>query len=574
MPVQRKQMDRRVNAFLLILAVLLFMIKYYLATSLPVEARHYNTDDLLMVRMAESLLEGNWLGNYDAVILMKGAFFPLFLAATNKLGLSYLSALTICHFLATTFFISQMRFLIRDRQLLFVLLAVLLFDPCSYSSLTFQRVYRSSLTEIQVLFLFGSYFGVYLHVRDRRKTGNWSGLWREVLLSLIGGCALWSIWNTREESVWVIPFITVAAILIAIELIAYRREQNASRIRIGLLLACCLLPLAILMSGNTWICRENKKHYGVSIRLEEVDGEFAGALKTIYSVKNEIEFPYVTVSSEKLERLYTSSDSLRLIRPELDEYIKRYDQADRNRNDGQVEDGWFFWALKYAAFENGVAGTLPDSQIYWDQVRLELEAAINKPDSILKRQTIMPSALMSPWRREYLVELPKAICSAISYTVSYEGTEPLTAASGKASAADSHRFELITNNQVVYPDRENEIQRKLIEASAVKLKAVINIFRKLNPVSAIVGVITYLSVLIRASAKKEQEQIPFLLVVAGMMLSAAVILIGTAYTHITGFFAIKYDYLAGIYPLMLASEWIPILYLGEQLMSYYRKKMA
>ena len=142
---------------LLAAAALLCVFKHSLVTSLPVEARYYVTDDFLMVQMAEGLLSGNWLGAYDPVILMKGAFFPLFLAASNRFGSSYLSTLDFMNTLACVYFVWQMRHLFRDRRLLFPLFVVLLFEPCTFSGRTFQRVYRSSLTWMQVLFLFGSF---------------------------------------------------------------------------------------------------------------------------------------------------------------------------------------------------------------------------------------------------------------------------------------------------------------------------------------------------------------------------------------------------------------------------------
>ena len=50
-----------------------------------------------------------------------------------------------------------------------------------------------------------------------------------------------------------------------------------------------------------------------------------------------------------------------------------------------------------------------------------------------------------------------------------------------------------------------------------------------------------------------------LLIAAGMALSALVMILGACYTDLTAFVAIRYHYLAGVYPLMIASEWIMIL---------------
>ena len=544
-------------------AVTLILIKHSLVVSLPVEARYYPTDDFLMVQMAESLLQGTWLGAYSPVNLMKGCFFPLFLAGAARFGSSYLSVLDLTNTLAILFFVSQIRYLFRSRWALFVLFVVLLFEPCTYSNMTFQRVYRSSVTEMQVLFLFGSYFGFFLLTKERKDSGDWGNLWREGTLGLVAGTTLWAIWNTREESMWIIPFVSVASILILIDLIGALRVQKHALKLIGIRIFCCLLPFLILFGGNQWIRWQNERHYGVALRLEEVDGEFADTVKTIYSIKNEVDLPHVTVSREKLERLYAASETLRMIRPELDAQMERYSQADRNRSDREVEDGWFFWGLKRAAFENGAADTLLKSQLFWKQIRLELEDALNTPGSGLERQNTMPSVLMSPWRHSYLSELPDAVRKIVCYMVSYKENAPLIKASGKASNSVSRRFEIRTNNLVVYQDEENEVQQQLLEQKAAVLNWIINIYRTINPFVEVIGFSLYFVFLAICIIKRKKQLISLLLITGGMFLSATVMIIGTAYVHISAFPSVKYFYLVGAYPLMITSEWIVVLCFAE-----------
>ena len=142
-------------------ALLICLIKHLLICSLPLEVRDYNTDDRLMVEMAAGILNGQWLGPYDAVKLMKGAAFPVFLAVARTSGSSYMRLLDFTNSAACLFFTWQVRKIIKDRRLLFVLFTVLLFDPCTFSRFVFQRVYRSSITWPEVLFIIGAYLGLY-----------------------------------------------------------------------------------------------------------------------------------------------------------------------------------------------------------------------------------------------------------------------------------------------------------------------------------------------------------------------------------------------------------------------------
>lgn len=556
---------------LLALAVLLCIIKHGLVTALPIVARHYMTDDYLMVQMAESLLSGNWLGDYSPVILMKGSFFPIFLAASHRFGSSYLSSLDYMNTLACIYFVWQIRHLFRDRRLLFPLFVVLLFEPCSYSARTFQLVYRTTLTEHQVLFLFGSYFGLYLHGKEHRRSGNWQRPWSDVLLALVAGIVLWAMWNTREETFWAIPFIVVASILILLDLLwAVRFQKHALR-QISIRLFCCLMPFLILFGGNQWIRWQNKRHYGVALRLEEVDGEFASTLKTIYSIKNETDIPYVTVSREKLERLYAASDSLRLIRPELDAEMDRYSRADRDESDREVEDGWFFWGLKYAAFKNGVADTLPKSQQFWRQVRLELETALNSPDSDFILQPVMPPALMSPWQSANRAYVSETCLKGIKYLLRYDGVGPSFHSERVVPAATTRHFEFITNNISFYSEQkaplDESVHLALVTPVLDCLQRIIAVYQTLNPILALISVPSFVVFAVVCAVKKLAGHMPFILIVLGMALSALVLFCGVVYNDLTAFQAVDlYFYMSGIYPLMLSCESLTVLYLFERLL--------
>ena len=336
----------------------------------------------------------------------------LFTAAVHALGLSYLGALDVLNTASSVFFCVQTRHLIRSRKLRLALLVVLLLNPVTFAELTFQRVYRNSIVAMLVLFLFGSYLGMYLRLhKEKTSTGSDAvpGSTPAIAaLSLIAGTSLWALWNTREDSMWVAPFVAVAtAVMVALIALKARADCPPGQRAVRVLLIA--LPIALCVAGNSLIARKNQAVYGSMIRLEVSDGTFANAMHSIYSVQNEHEVPYATVTQEKLERLYGVSPTLNSIRPELDAQLAYYDTADRKRNDGNVEDGWFFWALRKAAFENGAADSLSAAEEFYARISREIDAALDDPSSGLARQSTMPSALMSPWRAEYASSLPLAI---------------------------------------------------------------------------------------------------------------------------------------------------------------------
>ena len=108
-------------------------------------------------------------------------------------------------------------------------------------------------------------------------------------------------------------------------------------------------------------------------------------------------------------------------------------------------------------------------------------------------------------------------------------------------------------------------QKVLLTPVYKKLTIIHSVYHVINPVVAGLGVAAYLLVIILSIKNKEKNDIPFILVVLGMGASAVIMVIGACYTHISAFTAITYYYLTGAYPLMLACEWISVLYVLQNI---------
>ncbi|MEG2206370.1 MAG: hypothetical protein RRY03_06805, partial [Oscillospiraceae bacterium] len=70
-------------------AVKLFLCSFQLMYASPELSP---IDDTLMVNLAKSISEGNWLGEYNWLTLGKHSFFALWLSVINTLGLNFLMA--------------------------------------------------------------------------------------------------------------------------------------------------------------------------------------------------------------------------------------------------------------------------------------------------------------------------------------------------------------------------------------------------------------------------------------------------------------------------------------------------
>ena len=549
-----KLLSRPAAAMIFTAAVILAVIlRQAVSAGLPLYIRESYFDDRLMLRMTEGLISGKWLGPYDSGTLMKGAFFPLFAAFAHSIGLSYLAVLTAFHSAACVFFTSQVRFLFRRRAVLLILLIVLLFDPGSFAWRSFQIFYRNTLAVPQVLFIFGAVFGLWLDYGSHR--------WKDIVRAVIAGFMVWAFWNTREDAIWILPFLLVGLVLVIGKAgVRFRQNRKVRQLAVGLVVA--VLPFLILFAGNGWICQQNEKYYGVPVRLEAENGAFAKALKALYSVKNKEDLQYVSVSREKLKRLYKVSPTLKSIKKKFNKSLKFYAEGGRYRHRGETEDGWFLWALRDSAFDAGKAETLTEAQEFYGKIAAEIETALE--EGKLERQNTMPSALMSPWRKGYAVEMLKTFPYAAKSVLFFDGTEALPANDREIGEKTIRWYQDVSNAEFVPMGDEKSAAAVSAAAAASRVNRIAKVYQTGAPIAGFAALALFFTMLVYCIRKKKAEHLPYFLVIFGMGLSVMVMLTGIVYTDITAFPAIRHTYLAGAYPLALACIVITILYWTER----------
>lgn len=89
---------------LILFLIALLIIKIIIVQIQPIVAKYSMIyDDQLMVEQANSIVSGNWLGEYDSRTLTKGAFTPLFIALTYILNIPFLIGKEIFYGIACIF---------------------------------------------------------------------------------------------------------------------------------------------------------------------------------------------------------------------------------------------------------------------------------------------------------------------------------------------------------------------------------------------------------------------------------------------------------------------------------------
>lgn len=416
------------------------MIKLLLVQTIPIFSMSpAASDDQLMVNLANSLIEGKWLGAYNDHTLVKGMFYPFFLAFNHFLGIPYLSALTLFYSFGCFIFVIAIKKVFKTEYPLYFIFTVLLFNPVSYATQTFLVTYRNSITPAQVLIIIGAVIAIYLNIEKQpRKCLPWA---------VLAGLTLASLWHTREDGIWILPFIIIAIILIIGSAIKYnykiKRKECFEKIGIA------FLPIVILLISTVFISTINYSVYGIFTTNELNGSNFKKAIDAFYSVKPNEKIEYVSVPRSTLNSICDNSDTLNTIRAELNESFDFWEDCGRNPGDMEVEDGWFFWALRYAAKNAGIYENAEKANAFWGNVSDEIQKAIMTGK--LEERTTMPSALMSPWREEYYKKLPQAFINVGKFLVTYSDMKLDVSVSIPDAGTGIRMAEVVTNNHAIYP---------------------------------------------------------------------------------------------------------------------------
>lgn len=410
----KNQSIRRKEVSFFLAMVLFGVLKEFLVYNLPIMAVPKGIhDDWIMVHMADALRSGQWLGEYNDLTLTKGMFFPLYLAVLNFLRLSYLSVSALLYTVSCMIFVYALRPLLKKYWACFTLYLVLLWNPVSYSVQAFQRVYRNSVSYIQVLLIFGGLLALWLRRKEPVK--------KQILWLLTAAIGMVTFFYTREDAIWVEPFLLVFLLVyLGTMFFSWKKEHRREYVGKAVLV---LLPFLCVWGAGQLIAQENDNHYNIRLTNELQKGGFAEMYKSMMAVKPEEDIPGVTMTREKIARMCDECPTLEKLEPYIQSSRLYWAGSGENEKDWEVRDGWVFWIFRTALAQ---AGYYTDGETVNQvclQIRDELEAAMD--EGRLTRQATMPSTYMSPWREGYLGDLFGALGKAIAYTTTYDEMETL-----------------------------------------------------------------------------------------------------------------------------------------------------
>ena len=548
-------MKLKKNTIIFIIAIIICIIlKQLLVCNLPISANvPLGADDGLMMKQASSIIKGEWLGEYNETTFLKGAVFPLFLSLIYFLHLDYISAITILYTIACLTLLWVISKAIKNKKILFLIFTILLFNPIMLVNSILTRVYRNSLIPTFAFFIIASYINLFLERnKEKYKGKTFTIIGLNILLPLF--------WFTREDSMWIIPYIIFMTCAILISIIYKNKKLNKEFWKN--LLALLTPMFSVIIFANI-ICIINYNSYGVyTVRN---DYYYNKAVKAIESVKANVKIEKVTNTREKMNRI-AEITVLGTIMPEFDVLANSYSKIDGNQQDDEVENGWFKFAFTGAANTAGYYKSAQDTNNFYNTLAIQIEDAIDK--GLLEKEDSKTDYL------QFFNEVINNTKECITYIFGYESME-LNLANTAREYREVHDKEFkdyarISRNKLIFSELSDKVDGKDVidfkkqeeYLDSVKYKsdivnAIIKIYKILNISLFILGFIYYIYCTI-GIIRRKNRLLENWVILSGILGAIFTVIVGIAYTTVKYFYAITTLYLVATYPLILAFNLISV----------------
>ena len=485
-----------------LLIVLLSLIRFLISYKLPsFYLASFNYDDLLMVSRLTHFINRS-ISLYNDYTLIKGIIYPIILFISYILKMSYSVMFSMIYILSSLVFILSMKKVINNKIILLLIYVLLLFNPISYSSELFQRLYRNTLS-IPLLLLF---LGGVINIIYSKKNNIFNYIYLGIIMSIM--------YLTREDNIW--------TMLVLVILIIYK---NYKHIKIKNILIS-LIPIIILFVNLNIVSYINYKHYNIYTYNELSKSNFKDAYIKILQIKDDKKINKVAIPKTTLYKLSEVSNVFNLSKLEIkNRYSKLSSYNEEIPNSDMV---WLFrnWVNIRNNFKSG-----KEANEYYKKLSEELDELFKSGK--LEKEFVIPSVFIATPTKSDIKPLIKNVAKTIIYTSTYKNIKTY-------KKMDSFKYDnKIKAYYKYYYDRYNT--ENIIDNNPIGIEIIRNIYKYFTIVFSFIAGLVYL----KNIRKKDKLN----LVINIILLIYIVIVGGVAYTHTTAYNAIRYLYLGNVYIL-------------------------
>ena len=530
-----------------IIIILLILLKIYLISVQPIKYIPENKyDDALMLKQANSILQGKWLGEYNSLTLVKGPITPIFIAILNKLHIPFLIGQELLYDVSCLFVIYTFSKTIKNKKILYIIFAILLFNPVTFST-EICRVYRDGIYTSLTMLLIGFSYSIFLNRENSPK--------KQIKYFIGLGITLSALYLCREESIWILPFVIISTITTIIFIIKDKKIEN-KKILIGMY----VIPIAIFIINNLTICTVNYKNYGVFELNQYWSKEFKEAYGAITRViPNEI-YSKVPVSQETIKRICEISPKFK----EIEEYLTG-EEADKwskcgDGKIGEIQGGWIHWAIIKGVDAKGYYKDAKTANQYYKELANEINNAIDEgkiEGYKNKRVTNVPR-----FNFEDIINSIKKCKDTIRMENNFYLLKIVVQNRLSNDLQENEKWKNITreeiDTEITYNGTENQNRLNA-------LKQIKNIYIKINPIMFKISLICVIGLIICSiiNHNKIYNEILILLGLAGLYLCRIFIITFTYITMYTD--ALNTMYLANTYGVQILFSLLAIIFFVQNI---------
>jgi len=516
-------------------------------------------DERLFIRSAQTILAGDWLGPYDCLTLVKGPFYPIWIAFNHILGISlllsqhllYISASLVLVLAATPIFPGWKTFI-----LVFI---VLVFNPMSFAGEVMPRVMREGIYPALTMLCLAGALGIFMRSgQSEAACRPWS-----FLMALF----LPAFWLTREEGLWIVPGLVILHVATCWRFYKYlkneppdfRKTQNLKMCRILVLPYLSLLVCIGVVSGINWY------YYRVFTVVEVKSKPFTSAYGALSRTIPPEAGRYVSVPRDVRQKIYAVSPTFDRLRPYLEgsvgqkwidvlcsavpkgnihsnsEFYPYVDLIEIACDD--LAGGWFLWALRDSATAAGFHTSALKAQRFYRQIAYEINESCKngRLHCLPERNSLVP-----PIKIKYLPNMANSMLRALVFLFSFKNFSAIPLQS-RGTAENMSLFAHITGSRLYLPD--NDLEPIQNNNKMKILNGIGKIYKKLSP-WLVLSWICFVFISF-STFRKKSLYFSFFIAVLCLLAMITTRLVLLSIIDVFSFPAISTQYLSPIYPLML-----------------------
>jgi hypothetical protein len=368
------------------------VLRILLITGIPKMLIYGPHDDLFFAKAADFMMQGQWMGPYNDLTLIKSPFYSFFLIGSFFSGLPLYLYETLFYISSTLVLFFAIEPLVKNPWWRMVCFLLVLFLPQSLAFRMHLRVYREFVYFSLTLFVTACAIGLLLRVNQ--KPANlvpWSiGL----------GLSMGAFLLTREEGIWIYPMIFF---LLLCALIFVWKKKEVQKIKKSIYI---LLPVLIWFIPILIVSHVNYVYYGYWGVSEQLDGDLNRVLNTLARIETDEDWhPAIQISKQARLKAYEASSSLRDFQGMLEYNVDVWNERDDGTmalkpewylqeygvGGDEIGNGHFLWLFRDVLSKDGYysEGRYP-STIY-RQIADELESACEEHRLDCQEEKLLPA---------------------------------------------------------------------------------------------------------------------------------------------------------------------------------------